>query len=266
MVGYEGFIGTVGERAHVARAEAERASCATLQTLAERLTSGETEDVAACLPPELRRCLDGAGDFEPFHADEFLRRIAQRAGLEPPDAERDVRAVFVALWRAVGPDEFADLRSELPKDFEPLLDDALREPAPPPPAGTEATLTADEFLARLAERAGLDRERARRAAEAVLEALAYRITAGQVEDLERRLPPELQASLERGKAERRTARPLALDTFLGLIADREGIDRGQAAEHARAVFEVLRDAIGEDEFHDTTEQLPGEYRVLLRRR
>jgi uncharacterized protein (DUF2267 family) len=126
-------------------------------------------------------------------------------------------------------------------------------------------VSVDEFIGRVADRAGLDRERAQRTAEAVLEALAYRITAGQVEDLERRLPAELQPAVERGKGQRRPARPLSLDTFLALIADRERVDRGQAAEHARAVLDVLREAIGEDEFHDTTAQLPGEYRVLLRR-
>jgi uncharacterized protein (DUF2267 family) len=265
MVDYQGFISTVAEHAHAPAEEAERAACATLQTLAERLTAGETEDVAERLPAELRACLEGAGAFEPFHVDEFLRRVEERAGLDRSHAERDARAVFVALWRAVGPDEFDDLRAELPNDFEPLLGDALREPAPPPAAGTEATVSFDEFIGRVAERAGLDSARARRAAEAVLEVLAYRITAGEVEDLERRLPAELQPALERGKDERRPARPLSLDTFLAMVADREGVDRGQAAEHARAVLDVLREAVGEGEFHDVTEQLSGEYQVLLRR-
>jgi uncharacterized protein (DUF2267 family) len=262
---YQGFISTVSERAQAPAEEAQRAACATLQTLAERLTAGETEDVAERLPPELRACIDGASAPQPFHADEFLRRIAERAGLDRAHAEQDARAVFVALWRAVGPDEFHDLRSELPKDFEPLLDDALHEPPPLPAAGIEATMPADAFVGRVAEEAGLDREHAWRATEAVLEVLAYRITAGQVEDLERRLPPELQPALERGKARRRSARPLSVDTFVELIAKREGVDRGQAAEHARAVFAVLREAVGEKEFHDTTEQLPREYRALLRR-
>ena len=261
---YQRFISTVSEHAHASVEEAERAACATLQTLAERLTSGETQDVADRLPPELGRCIERAGAYQPFHADEFLRRIAERAGLEPPQAEHDARAVFVALWRAVGPDEFHDLQSELPRDFGPLLDDALREPGPLPPAGTEATVSFDEFLGRVAQRAGLEPDRARRATEAVLEVLAYRITAGQVEDLERRLPAELQPALERGKAQRRPARPLAVETFLALIGEREGFDRGQAAEHARAVLATLREVVGEDEFRDTTEQLPGEYRMVLR--
>jgi uncharacterized protein (DUF2267 family) len=265
MVDYDGFISTVSERAHAPSEEAERAACATLQTLAERLTAGETEDIAEQLPEQLRACLDARGAYEPFHADEFLRRGAARAALPRPHAERDARAVFVALWRAVGPEEFDDLRSELPKDFEPLLDDALHQPPAPPPAGTVATMSIDEFIGRVAERTGLDRERAQRAAEAVLEVLAYRITAGQVEDLELRLPVELQPALERGKAERRPARPLSVETFLALIADREDVDRGEAASHARAVLAVLREAVGEEEFHDTREQLSGEYQVLLRR-
>jgi uncharacterized protein (DUF2267 family) len=263
-VDYHGFIGTVSERAHAPPEEAERASCATLQTLAERLTAGEAEDVAERLPGPLRACLHRAGAYEPFHADEFLRRVALRARLDPSHAERDARAVFVALRHAIGPDEFDDLRSELPRDLESLLDDALREPPPPPPGGTAATVSADELVARVAERTGLGADRAWRAAEAVLEVLAYRITAGEVEDLERRLPAELQPALERGKAQRRPARPLSLETFLAMIAEREGVDRGQAAEHARAVLAVLREAIGDDEFHDVTAQLPGEYRVLLR--
>lgn len=222
MADYEGFIRTVSERAHASVEHAERAACAPLRTLAERRTAGETEDVAERLPAELRRRLGGADGFDPFHVEEFLRRVEERAGLDRPHAERHARAVFVALRRAVRPDEFDDLRSELPKDFEPLLADAVREPAPPP--GTEATVSVDELIGRVAERAGLDRDRARRAVEAVLEALAHWITAGH-----------------------------------------EGVDGGQAAEHARAVLDVLREVTGDDEFHDTTAQLPGEYRVLLRR-
>lgn len=87
MVDFEDFIGTVSERAHASAEEAERAACATLQTLAERLTAGETEDVAERLPAELRACLDAAGAYEAFHADEFLRRVGERAGLDRTRAE-----------------------------------------------------------------------------------------------------------------------------------------------------------------------------------
>jgi uncharacterized protein (DUF2267 family) len=94
--------------------------------------------------------------------------------------------------------------------------------------------------------------------------LAIRITAGQVEDLERRLPRELRPPLERGIARSRSARPLTLETFLADIAGREGVDRSAATEHARAVLTRLREAVGEKEWSDTTAQLPEDYATLWR--
>jgi uncharacterized protein (DUF2267 family) len=266
-VDYEDFIGTVREAAHIPGDEAERVACATLQTLSERITAGETEDLRERLPAELHRCLDGGRAPDRFHVDEFVRRIAQRAGVDAPSVERDVRAVFGALWRAVGPDEFADMRAQLPKDFDPLIDDALRG-APSPgldaPEGRSA-MSYDAFVDRVAQRAGLDRDGAARAADAVLEELAIRISGGQAEDLERRLPKELRPALERGRARGRDkAQPLSLDAFLSEIARREGVDRSQATEHTRAVLTTLREAVGEDEWHDTTAQLPRDYRDLWR--
>jgi uncharacterized protein (DUF2267 family) len=38
----------------------------------------------------------------------------------------------------------------------------------------------------------------------------------------------------------------------------------QAAEHARAVLTTLREAVGEQEWRDTADQLPDEYGPLLR--
>jgi uncharacterized protein (DUF2267 family) len=265
---YQGFIATVQEGAQIPDDEAERVACATLRTLAERISVGETEDLAARLPGELRACLRTADGRDRFHVEEFIRRISERAGLDAPAAERDARAVLGALWLAVGPDEFADMRSELPKDFEPLLDDAVREL--PPPGGSDAApadaMSYEDFIARVAERAGLDSERAQRAADAVLEELAIRVSGGQIEDLERLLPPELRPPLERGRASSGgAARPLTLDTFVAEIARREDVDRAQATEHARAVLMTLREAVGEKEWQDTTTQLPAEYRLLWRR-
>jgi uncharacterized protein (DUF2267 family) len=262
-VDYQGFISTVQEGAHIPPDEAERAACATLQTLAERISPGEAEDIAERLPGELQSCLE-PGPAESFHVDEFLRRIGERVGVDRTGAERDAKAVFAALSAAVGPDEIADIRSELPKDFDPLIDEALvRAPHPPIPA--EPALSYDEFLERVAERANLDRGRAQRATDAVLEVLATRVTGGQVEDLEWRLPVELHAALERGRAEIGRPRPLSVEAFVADVAKREDVDKGQAAEHARAVFATLREAVGEQEWHDTAEQLPGEYRMLLSR-
>ena len=265
---YETFITTVEGTARVSGDEARAAACATLDVLSKRITAGEAEDIAVRLPPELRGCIDPVGPPERFHVDEFVRRIAERVGADEDVAERDARGVFAALWSAVGPKEFADMRAQLPKDFGPLLDEAVAV-APPPDAANAAerpTLGYDELVGRVAERAGLDEERARRAFDAVLEALAIRITGGQVDDLAQRLPRELRPALDRGRARSGgVAVPMSLRAFVDAIADAEGVTKGEAAEHARAVLGVLREAVGEKEWHDTTAQLPGEYRTLWRR-
>jgi uncharacterized protein (DUF2267 family) len=182
------------------------------------------------------------------------------------------RAVLAAMWTAVGPKEYKDMSSELPRDFWPLLEAAMLEAPPPPgledPRGGGRGLSVEEFLDRVAELAGLDRDRARIATEAVLETLAARVTAGQIEDLALFLPRELHAALERGIARSHgQALPLSLDEFVGEVAQREGISRRkEAADHFRAVMAALREAVGEKEFQDTTAQLPEEYRSLMRQR
>jgi uncharacterized protein (DUF2267 family) len=160
------------------------------------------------------------------------------------------------------------MASELPGDFAPLLDDALRsapvlgvdEPEAAPPV-----LEYDAFVGRVAERAGIDREQAARATDATLEVLAIRLTGGEVEDLASRLAPQLRVPLERGLVEGgRAARPMTADQFLREVARRQDADLGAAAMHVRAVFTTLREAVGEKEFKDMRDQLPEEYRSLMR--
>jgi uncharacterized protein (DUF2267 family) len=260
---YQGFITTVQEGAHISGEEAQRAACVTLKTLSERLSGGETRDVAEHLPRELHSCVEMQADAEPFDVNEFLRRIGEREGVDRSRAERDARAVFTALWQTVGPEELADVRSELPKDFYPLLD----EPLPTAPGGpAPRPLPFNELVARIANRSQLSREQAQRATEAVLEVLASRISGGQVDDLARVLPAELHPALEQGKRlSGGVARPLSLDEFLRGVASLEGGGIGivEAREHARAVFATLREAIPEKEFSDTTDQLPKEYAAIL---
>jgi uncharacterized protein (DUF2267 family) len=116
------FLELVEQAGGMTREEAERAVPATLRTLAERITRGEAEDVAAFLPREVRAFLaSGPEPAEAFGLDEFLRRIAEREGVDAQTARRDAEAVFVALGQAVAPGELRDLVAQLPKDFSPLL-------------------------------------------------------------------------------------------------------------------------------------------------
>jgi uncharacterized protein (DUF2267 family) len=122
---YQHFITMIKERAHVPEEDPERLACTTLHTLAQRISKGEAEDLAVRLPEQLQRCIEHEGPREQFDVDEFIQRIAETLGVDRSTAEQNARAVLAALWRAVGPKEFDDMRSELPKDFGPLLDDAV---------------------------------------------------------------------------------------------------------------------------------------------
>jgi len=244
----------VQEAAGIDEGHAARAIAATLATLAERLDRGEARDLAGEVPPELAPWLATNTPAARFGADEFIRRVAEREGVDAATAERDARAVFTALGYAVSPGELADVAAELPKELAALLP---RGPWVEQP-------TADEFAERVARRTGLDRERAMRAAEAVVETLAERISGGEVDDLEARLPLELHAALERGRAAGGDdARSMPLQSFLSRVAEREGVPPAEALVHARAVLATLREAVGDEEFLDVMSELPADYQRTL---
>jgi uncharacterized protein (DUF2267 family) len=156
-VDHEAFIDVVSAAAGLDRDGAERATRATLQTLAERIDRGEARALAARLPPELAPWVATTTSAERFDVDELVRRVAQREGVDEQTAYGHVRAVFDALARAVGPDELADVAAPLSKDYTALL-----------PRGVYVEVVpADGLLAQVAERADVDLEGARRATDAV---------------------------------------------------------------------------------------------------
>lgn len=116
------FITKVGQRADVSLDTAEALTAATLRTLAERISGGEAEDLAAQLPDELKPYLTGVDEpAQPFGPDEFVRRVAERAGTDPDRARAGVRAEFTTLREAVTLGEVDDVVSQLPKDFDELV-------------------------------------------------------------------------------------------------------------------------------------------------
>jgi uncharacterized protein (DUF2267 family) len=258
-VDYAEFIDLVARGARIDRESAERATLATLQTLAERIDEGESRDLASELPPELAALVTTATPAERFDLHEFVCRVAERAEVEPRVAERRAAAVFTALGQAVSPKELHDLLEELPTpEYSRLL-----------PAGPLIrVMPSDEFIRRVAERGGVDSETARRATDAVLETLAERIAAGEVEDLIVRLPLELHEPLRRGEQHGGpNATPMRLADFMERVARREGgsVDPLlEASEHARAVLATLRDAVGDEEWFDVIAQLPREYDAVVR--
>jgi uncharacterized protein (DUF2267 family) len=251
---YERFITIVEQDADIGREQAVRATQATLQTLAERISAGEARDLADELPPELAPWIATTTPAEGFDIDEFVRRVAEREGVDVDTAERHARVVFDAIGRAVSPQELFDMLAELPAEYAPLL-----------PQGPHVeVVSASRFWRRVAERAGLDEEAAPKATDAVLETLAERIAGGEVEDLIDRLPIPLHPPLKRGTEHTGgKARRMSLEEFLERVAEREGVDLESALDHTRAVLATLREAVGDDEFFDIRVQLPADYEPVL---
>jgi uncharacterized protein (DUF2267 family) len=256
-VNSERFLSIVQREAGVEPGDADRATRATLEVLAERLMPGESRHLAAQLPADIGRWLRPRHDREAFDSDDFVRRVANRLELYPPEkAAPQVVAVFLALSRALPGDDFATLVAELPKDYRPLLGRTAER--------RTQIMPFVDFVDAVADRAGTDFDAARLAAEADLETLAERIAGGQVHDLRKELPSELHEPLVRGVEHTGgRARAMALEEFVAIAADREGVPVAAARDHARAVFATLREALTEKAFADMEAELPKEYASLM---
>jgi uncharacterized protein (DUF2267 family) len=125
----------------------------------------------------------------------------------------------------------------------------------------------EDFIDRVARRAGLKQHEALRAGEAVLEALAARLSGDRVDGIAPRLPAAFGPPLKRGKARSKgAAGPLPVDDFLGAVAELARTTPEDARDHAQAVLATLWEAIGEQEFAELAARLQDAYASLLVRR
>ena len=121
---YDEFLGQVRHRARLgSRGEAECATRATLETLAERLVGGEAGDLAAQLPPELAHFLQppDAGIGTKLTLDKFFETVSMREGVELEEATFHARVVIGVLTEAVSQGEIQDVRVQLPAAFAQLF-------------------------------------------------------------------------------------------------------------------------------------------------
>jgi uncharacterized protein (DUF2267 family) len=117
---YAKLLQQVQAAAALDRAAAEQVSLATVTTLAERMSHHELARLGAQLPNQLQAAVrDGSPTCQPFGADEFVRRVAERMGVEPQAAWTHVRAVLGTLEREVT--EMDEVRQRLPRDFDALM-------------------------------------------------------------------------------------------------------------------------------------------------
>lgn len=117
---YDEFVGAVAELADLPRDKAEAVSKGTLKALADRITSGEAEDIAEQLPHGLKEpMVDTASTAERIDLEPFVRRVKYNSGdgLTLDEAARGAWAVFRTLERAIGAKEWGDMLAQLPDEF-----------------------------------------------------------------------------------------------------------------------------------------------------
>ncbi|GII21614.1 DUF2267 domain-containing protein [Planosporangium mesophilum] len=130
---YNEFIEAVAGRVGGSQDEAAVLAVAVLATLAERLTADEAHDLSSELPKALQGPLRGrrSRPAEAFGVDEFVRRVAERAGVGPDRARVGTRAVFATLHEAVSGGEFRDVVAQLPPEFADLIETVPRHTRAP---------------------------------------------------------------------------------------------------------------------------------------
>lgn len=120
---YNEFLGTVQNQARLGtESDAVSAVRATLETLGERLAGGQADHVAAQLPEEIGYYLKQAGRDEQFELNGFYQRVAQREGVDLPDAVYHAKVVMNVLEEATSPGEMRDLCAQLPAEYDDLFD------------------------------------------------------------------------------------------------------------------------------------------------
>lgn len=117
---YAELLQQVQTAAALDQATAERVTWVTVATLAERMSHEELARLGARLPNELQAAVRaGSPTCQPFGADEFVGRVAERVGVEPQAAWTQVRAVLGTLEREVA--EMEAVRQRLPREFDALM-------------------------------------------------------------------------------------------------------------------------------------------------
>ena len=120
----------------------------------------------------------------------------------------------------------------------------------------------DEFLGQVQNKAHLATlGEAMRATRATLETLAERLGSDDSRHLAARLPHEIQLFLN--DAGLPVPERFSSQEFLLRVCAREGIDLTLSTDHARAVIDVLTQAVSPGDSIDVLERLPDDYRRLF---
>jgi uncharacterized protein (DUF2267 family) len=126
---------------------------------------------------------------------------------------------------------------------------------------TEDARRYERFLTTIRQRTGLDRDHAERAAMAVLQTLAERVPRARLEELAEDLADPLRFWLLQDATDRPEALPV--EEFVRRVAEREEVDPGTAARHARAAMHAVARIAPAYELDDLVDELPHAYEPLV---
>jgi uncharacterized protein (DUF2267 family) len=176
------FLRRVAQREGTDVATAESHARAVFAALREVVSGDEIQDVLADLPEDFRAIVLNEAVTP---AEEFVSEVARQSAVEETEASRAVEAVLETLGERLPGGEVHDLIGRLPVQLhEPLKRGAARN------NGDAMRMSAEAFVARVAERAGVGDEAARRYVRAVMAALRGAIGGEEFSDVQVELLPD----------------------------------------------------------------------------
>lgn len=120
----------------------------------------------------------------------------------------------------------------------------------------------DQFIKHVQDEAQLSsREDAERATYATLETIKERIVGNEASQLAAQLPKELGQYLHGREGE--DGQYFKIDEFCQRVSQKEGVEPSVAANHAKAVFAVLQQAVTPGEFADVRANFSEDYDELF---
>lgn len=122
-VSAEGFLAAVQQRGQLPSVhETAAVTRIILSAVAERISAGQSRDLAAALPGELRPHVESSQDAKIFGVEDLFERVTHAQQVDRGVAARYVRAVLRTLRDHVPEREIDDTRAQLPADFAELFD------------------------------------------------------------------------------------------------------------------------------------------------
>jgi uncharacterized protein (DUF2267 family) len=185
----------------------------------------------------------------------LVAMVEQKTGLDRAAAERATRATVEAFFERLSGGEARDLAQHLPAEFvrpAQVLPDRRPEP-----------FHLDGFLARVADKAGVDTQTAEEYAEVVLTALRVMVGADEYAEAVAQLPADYQglvAATQRPHVDVRST-----IEFVARVADRTGLVMPGARRVTDVVLETLGERIPPPAVTRLTGLLPGQLRDAISR-